>query len=206
MNAAGRPEGAARDTKADIHRAAVELFSSKGYDKTSLREIAERVGITKASLYYHYSSKQELLQAIVGTFFDETREVLSAVRGTPWSPRNERELLGRYLDVVIRHRESGPTMLRDLGAVLAAAEDNIDDLITNIREFHAWLAGPDPSPADLMRGVAATETIGSVLSSGLLPADMADDAMRAVVLDSALAVLDRRENVPFKHLEDRVVR
>jgi AcrR family transcriptional regulator len=159
MNAAGRPEGAARDTKADIHRAAVELFSSKGYDKTSLREIAERVGITKASLYYHYSSKQELLQAIVGTFF-----------------------------------------------VLAAAEDNIDDLIANIREFHAWLAGPDPSTADLMRGVAATETIGSVLSSGLLPADMADDAMRAVVLDSALAVLDRRENVPFKHLEDRVVR
>ena len=98
-----------RDTKTEIHQAAVELFSSRGYEKTSLREIAEQVGITKASLYYHYSSKQDLLRAIIGTFLDDlsagSRSGRSAV---PWSPETERELLGAYLDVVIEHRSTGP--------------------------------------------------------------------------------------------------
>jgi AcrR family transcriptional regulator len=171
--------------------------------KTSLREIAERVGITKASLYHHYSSKQDLLRAIVGTFFDDMREVLAAVRTTQWSP--ERELRGRYLDVVIRHRDSGPTMLRDLAAVLAASADSMDELIAAVREFHVWLAGPHPSVANRLRGVAASEAIGTALSSGLLAADVSDEEMHEVVLDTALAVLDRRDNVPFKHLEGRVV-
>ncbi len=80
------PATRARDTKAEIHAAALELFSSRGYEKTSLREIAEQVGITKASLYYHYSSKQELLQAIVGTFFDDMHGVFALVDELPWSP------------------------------------------------------------------------------------------------------------------------
>src|SRR5262245_7697610 len=194
-------ETTSRDTKAEIHRAALELFSAQGYDKTSLREIAERVGITKASLYYHYSSKHDLLQAIVGTFFDDMREVLLAVRDTEWSPEHERELIGRYLEVVIRHRDSGPAMLRDLAAVLAVAAENMDELVRLIQGFHAWLAGPAPSTLDRQRAVAATETIGSVLSSGLTPSDVPDEQMLEVVLDCTLAVLDRRDNVPFKHLE-----
>lgn len=40
---------------------ALELFNEQGYDKTSLREIAERLGITKAALYYHFESKSEIL-------------------------------------------------------------------------------------------------------------------------------------------------
>ena len=71
-----------RDTKTAIHRAALELFSGQGYEKTSLREIAEQVGITKASLYYHYSSKQDLLRAIIGTFVDDVRAVMATHRRT----------------------------------------------------------------------------------------------------------------------------
>jgi AcrR family transcriptional regulator len=186
-------ESTGRDTKAEIHRAALELFSAKGYEKTSLREIAERVGITKASLYYHYSSKQDLLQAIVGTFFDEMHEVIRDIDTVPWSPEAERERIAAYLDVAIRHRDTGPALLRDMSAVLAAYEDSLDELIAAVRKFHAWLAGPDASPSDLLRTAAATEVMGAVLSSGVTAEEASDELTREVLLDAVLSVLGRRE-------------
>ncbi|WP_327637360.1 TetR/AcrR family transcriptional regulator [Kribbella sp. NBC_00482] len=180
-----------RDTKAEIHRAAVDLFSSQGYDKTSLREIAEQVGITKASLYYHYSSKQELLRAIVGTFLDELFEVLRLTETMEWSSENEQQALGAYVDVVIAHRATGPTLLRDIAAVLAAFGDDLDELIGRSRRFQLWLAGPDPTAADRLRAAAAVETVGAAMSAGL-DLSVSDAEIRAVLLDAATAVLARR--------------
>ena len=180
-----------RDTKAAIHRAAVELFSTQGYEKTSLREIAEQVGITKASLYYHYSSKQELLRAIVGTFLDDISRVLRLVEELPWSPETERELLGAYVDVVIAHRSTGPTLLRDVAAVLAAFGDDLDKLIADSRRFQTWLAGPNPTPADRLRAAAAVETVGAAMSVEL-DLDVSDAEIRAILLDAATAILARR--------------
>jgi AcrR family transcriptional regulator len=56
---------AGRDTRAEILAVASELFSEQGYDATSLREIAERLGITKAALYYHFPSKDEILRVLL---------------------------------------------------------------------------------------------------------------------------------------------
>ena len=39
----------------------LELFNEQGYDKTSLREIAERLDVTKAALYYHFERKEDIL-------------------------------------------------------------------------------------------------------------------------------------------------
>lgn len=183
-----------RDTKAAIHRAALEQFSSRGYEQTSLREIAEQVGISKASLYYHYSSKQDLLQAIIGTFFDDIRAVFAQLDGLEWSPEREREMLTAYLDVVIKHRRTGPTVLRDLTAVLAAFDDQLGDLIDQSRGFQLWLAGPNPSAADRILAAAAVEVIGAVLSAGLDQSAVSDEEIRTVLLDAATAVLARKTN------------
>ncbi|MEU4604155.1 TetR/AcrR family transcriptional regulator [Kribbella sp. NPDC023972] len=195
MQHATNPRERVRDTKTEIHRAAVELFSTQGYEKTSLREIAEQVGITKASLYYHYSSKQDLLRAIVGTFLDDISRVLGLVEELPWSPETERELLGAYVDVVIQHRSTGPTLLRDIAAVLAAFGDDLDKLIAQSRRFQLWLAGPDPTPADRLRAAAAVETVGAAMSVEL-ELGVTDEEIRAVLLDAATAILSRRGTPP----------
>jgi AcrR family transcriptional regulator len=52
------PRGSTKERILDV---ALELFNAQGYDKTSLREIAERLGITKAALYYHFESKSQIL-------------------------------------------------------------------------------------------------------------------------------------------------
>lgn len=60
------------DTRSEIRRVAAELFAAQGFEKTSLREVAERLGITKAALYYHYPSKAELARGIVPTWSSRT--------------------------------------------------------------------------------------------------------------------------------------
>lgn len=51
--------------KLEIVTAAYELFHEKGYTTTSMRDISEAVGLTKASLYHHYASKEELMEAVL---------------------------------------------------------------------------------------------------------------------------------------------
>src|SRR5215472_12599849 len=53
------------DTRARIQQVAVELFTEHGYEGTSLREIAERLDVTKAALYYHFKSKEDIVTSLV---------------------------------------------------------------------------------------------------------------------------------------------
>jgi AcrR family transcriptional regulator len=69
-------EGEIKSTRERILDVAMDLFIEKGYDKTSLREIAEQLGFTKAALYYHFSSKEDILMALHQRFHDFGREAL----------------------------------------------------------------------------------------------------------------------------------
>lgn len=55
----------ARDTKARIVDAALELFAQNGYLGTSMSDIAKQLSITKGALYKHFASKQEILDQII---------------------------------------------------------------------------------------------------------------------------------------------
>ena len=56
------------DTRERILTVANELFTEQGYEGTSLREISDRLGITKAALYYHFRSKDEILETLLEPF------------------------------------------------------------------------------------------------------------------------------------------
>ena len=58
-------ESKEKNTKEKILEEALKLFAQSGYMGTSMNEIASRLGVTKAALYKHYSSKQEILDSIV---------------------------------------------------------------------------------------------------------------------------------------------
>jgi AcrR family transcriptional regulator len=61
----GRPpaSGRDRDARADIHDAALTLFAEQGFDRTSMRAVAARAGVDVALIYYHFGSKDQLLDA-----------------------------------------------------------------------------------------------------------------------------------------------
>ncbi len=66
-----------KNTKEKIFDVSLELFSQKGFNNTSVRQIAREVGIKESSIYNHYSSKQAIMDDILGTFanyFDNSDE------------------------------------------------------------------------------------------------------------------------------------
>jgi len=55
----------AAERKNEILDAAAELFAARGYEKTSTGDILERVGIARGTLYYHFKSKEDILDALI---------------------------------------------------------------------------------------------------------------------------------------------
>ncbi len=65
------------DRRQEIVQAAKSLFSKKGYSSTSMDEIAEKVGITKASLYYFFESKERIFAEIIEEVLAEIRNYMA---------------------------------------------------------------------------------------------------------------------------------
>lgn len=178
------------DTRETIRAVALELFSTKGFEQTSLREIAERVGLTKASLYYHYSSKQALLLAVVEPVLVGWRAIADDARALEHTPRNVRHLVARCLDVLLRNRAIVGIFQRDPAGVAVVAGSLWNDSLELGRRLVDWLAGPAPATADQLRAVAAMEVLGAALTSsnyGL--GAVTEDELRDVLLRAALDVL-----------------
>ncbi|WP_326588262.1 TetR/AcrR family transcriptional regulator [Streptomyces sp. NBC_01294] len=94
------PQRRRGDTRQRIQDVALELFAEQGYEKTSLREIAERLGVTKAALYYHFKTKEDI---IISIFEDVTRPIDELIEWAEQQPRTletKREVLRRYSEVM----------------------------------------------------------------------------------------------------------
>ncbi|GAA4703155.1 TetR/AcrR family transcriptional regulator [Phytohabitans rumicis] len=179
----------AEDTKARIRAVAMELFTAQGYEQTSLREIADRVGMTKASLYYHYPSKQALLLALVQPLVDDWRWAVEYAESQPHNPDTVRVVLGQFLDVMLRHRSACALFMRDVPAVLATIQPIWAEVIELASRLHTWLAGPDPTDVERIRAVAAAEALGAALNPLPILADVSPAVIRGTLLDAAAAVL-----------------
>jgi AcrR family transcriptional regulator len=66
------------DTRGRILEAARDLFTEQGYESTSIREVADRVGITRSALYGHFAAKQEMLDALVAPLLDGIDAIAAA--------------------------------------------------------------------------------------------------------------------------------
>jgi len=168
-------------TREQILEAALRLFAQQGYDSTSLRQIAEDQGLTKAALYYHFPAKEQLLLELTRPFIDGLSELLTENRALD-KPDPE-SLLSSYLDLFYTHLEvlgvlaSDPATLNhpDIGQRARA-------LVIGIRHL---LAG---SEASAERNVRAACALGVINAIPQLPAD-ALQASRETVLLAALGAL-----------------
>jgi AcrR family transcriptional regulator len=62
-NVRGAEQDRSHDTRSRLRELALRLFAEQGYEKTSLREIAEQLGVTKAALYYYFKSKEDIVRS-----------------------------------------------------------------------------------------------------------------------------------------------
>lgn len=76
------PRTATASTRDRILEVATRLFTEAGYDKTSLREISDELGVTKAALYYHFKSKDDILRALLEPVIEQQRQLIARIEGT----------------------------------------------------------------------------------------------------------------------------
>ncbi|MEU2039478.1 MULTISPECIES: TetR/AcrR family transcriptional regulator [Nocardia] len=176
-------------TKSAIRDAAVKLFGAKGFEQTSLREVADAVGITKASLYYHYASKLDLLLAIIDPIVDHMRSVVDDLDQVPHDAESIRQVLRTYLRGLIHHRDAGALVVRDTVAIINAMADRYPDLMDASQALREWLAGPDATEEAQLRACAALEVIGVALVSKELVPGADDSLVESSLLDAATCVL-----------------
>jgi AcrR family transcriptional regulator len=146
------------DTRERAVAVALELFTTQGFEQTSLRAIADRLGVTKAALYYHYRSKELLLGAVMESMLAPVDEILSWSATQPPGPETRRELLRRLAELVrgplsdwIRfaqenrlalreHADAGRQMQQRMLALLGAMVDPRAELREQVRMVLAPLA------------------------------------------------------------------
>src|SRR5438876_3068234 len=66
------------DTRSRLLHTALTLFAKRGVEATSLQMIADELGVTKAAIYYHYTTKSEIVEALVAPLLAEVNPVVRA--------------------------------------------------------------------------------------------------------------------------------
>ncbi len=174
------------DTRARIQRVALELFAEHGYDGTSLREIAERLDVTKAALYYHFKSKEDIVESLVQDYFGQLDELIAWAGTQPRTAATRAVVLSRYVRIVADGSDVF-RMLHHNQAVLntmASAKQRSHVF----RERMAGLVDALTEPgADLQERLRATMVLGAVSIGWMFFVDQTDDRdnLIAAVLDIA---------------------
>jgi AcrR family transcriptional regulator len=87
-----------------------ELIAEKGYDKSSIGQVADAIGIKKASIYYYFRTKESILMAI----FEEMLEVISIECKDSITPESYKEHLLSLSDLYVNDFLSSPKNLKVL--------------------------------------------------------------------------------------------
>ncbi len=99
-------------TREEILEAAAQIFRQKGFHATSMQDIATAVKLQKASLYYHVSSKQEILVAVLDQALDMLIERMQKVIELPLAPDEKlRQAMQVYLQAMLSHRDLAAVLL-----------------------------------------------------------------------------------------------
>ena len=88
----------AAGTRDRIVELADELFYAGGFDSTSFADIADAVKISRGNFYYHFKTKDEILQAVIDRRMAERRTMMDRWESEGASPR---ECIGRFIDILI---------------------------------------------------------------------------------------------------------
>lgn len=102
------------DTKGAILSAATKLFVAKGMSATSVDDIAEAAKVAKGSIYYNFSSKNALVEALMTEYLNRTQAALVEAAGDLRGPARQRAILGALLRVVQQHPDAARLMVNEV--------------------------------------------------------------------------------------------
>ena len=146
-----------RTRREDIAEAAIRVFNRLGLQRTSLKAVAEELGVDRASIYYYFSSKEALFDEVVRTVVVRNLELIKRIQGSDVAPaRKLRDLITALMS---SYGEHYPTFYIFIRENLAHVSADRSDWSREMREINAQ----------------ATEAVVSIVEQGF-----ADGSFRRV--------------------------
>ncbi len=190
MGTPQQPQSRRGDTRRRIQQVALELFAEQGYEKTSLREIAERLDVTKAALYYHFKTKEDILSSIAEDLARPMRELITWAETQPRTLATKQELLRRYSDILwgsvdlFRFFQENQATVRELTIG--------ETFRTSVKSLGGLLKDPDAPIAAQVRSVTALYA----MHAGMFVTQNVEgdpEEKRAAILEVALDLVAQSE-------------
>ena len=145
------------NTRQRIQDVALELFAEQGYEKTSLREIAERLDVTKAALYYHFKTKEEIFVSLFEDLTKPIEDLIEWGRQQPHTLETKQEIVRRYsqalagAEPLFRFMQENQATVREL-----RIGDAFKDRMRGLRDI---LIDPEAELVDQVRSISALFTL-----------------------------------------------
>ena len=113
------------DTRSKILSSATKLFSTQGYATTSLAQVAKEAQVSKALIFWHFASKEDLFRtALTESLAPYSIDVLEALAGL-----GEFEQIGKLIDVYFEFVSQNVYSVRFLLSLVVREEKNLDDVL-----------------------------------------------------------------------------
>lgn len=192
MDSVGRPDATDRAdagaTRRRLVDAAVRLITRHGFAGTSLQMIADELGFTKAAIYYHFRTREQLLSAIVAPFLTRLQTVINHAEQQRTASARAEAMVRGYAELAVGNRA--------LVSVLAG-DPSVNETLRNHPEWDgvidrqlALLADVDPGPAGMVK--AAMVFSGIAGGAGIASAGTSDDELVGYLVDAARRTLGLR--------------
>ncbi|GHB00628.1 MULTISPECIES: TetR/AcrR family transcriptional regulator [Streptomyces] len=139
------PQPRRGNTRQRIQDVALDLFAEQGYEKTSLREIAEQLQVTKAALYYHFKTKEDILNSVFEDLNRPVEELIIWGKEQPRTLETKMEILVRYSNALdaaaplFRFMQENQATVREL-SIGHTIKHRVIELVDLIKEPDAPLA------------------------------------------------------------------
>jgi AcrR family transcriptional regulator len=194
MDRLGAPAPPHEDSRTRVLEAALDLFAERGFAATSTRELSERLGFTKAALYYYFKTKDDLLAALIQPVFEQLTALITQ---TPVrrSAAARREVLGAYIDLSTTHVELLRMLTQDPSVARRPASAEHAALEERMLQLLAGHEAPD-----LTEKIRARAALAAIRGA-LVRTDSGGDPViiRATILAAACGAL----GIPTARVHDR---
>jgi AcrR family transcriptional regulator len=189
-------------TRQRILAVAAALFAERGYRATSMQEIADRVGITKAALYYHFAAKEDVLHELTTPMLDELEQALNEAEAAGDPETVRWRAIEAFFDVHLRHRDTLLMLVRDMTLLVQAPV--ADRFKAAIALANTLVSGPRPGLAQRVR---AAQVVAGLADPVVMFRDVSPARLRRLILDGARTLLVAEGSIaerPAPHDTDNV--
>jgi AcrR family transcriptional regulator len=175
------------DTRQRLIDVAVDLFTRHSFAGTSLQMIADEIGFTKAAIYHHFRTREQLLDAVVDPILERLRVVIDAAEQLRGTHARADHMLTGFAELAVENR-----VVAVLGADPAVAEMLRARQVWSalIDRQMALLADVEPGPAGMVK--AAVVLAGISGASGPNFAGLDRDDLRRYLIETGRRALGLR--------------